>query len=109
MQEGKVYRNSILVGIIVKHDNETYSFKYENDYLENNSPFAVCLAMPTRDEPYVSNNLFPFFFGLLSEGAIKDLQCEKYRLDKNDDFSRLLKTSSSTIGSITIKEIKSEQ
>jgi len=104
MQQGKVYRNGTLAGIITKHDNENYSFEYDSNY----NSFPICLAMPLTKEPYISNNLFPFFYSLLSEGTIKDLQCQQLRIDKHDDFSRLLKTSSSLVGSITISEVLDE-
>ena len=48
--------------------------------------------------------LFPFFYGLLSEGINKDIQCRLYKIDENDDFTRLLLTArEDTIGSITVK------
>jgi len=101
MQQGKVFRNDIFAGLITKHDDETYSFKYGDTY----TSFQICLAMPLSKEPYVSKHLFPFFYSLLSEGAIRDLQCQEFRIDRDDDFSRLLKTSSSLIGSISIIEV----
>ena len=49
--------------------------------------------------------LFPFFYNLLAEGKLKDIQCKELRIDKDDDFSRLiLTTKENTIGSITIQK-----
>jgi serine/threonine-protein kinase HipA len=52
--------------------------------------------------------LFPFFSGLLAEGNLKDLQCRLYRIDPNDDFTRLLKTTRyDVIGAVTVEEVVS--
>jgi len=104
MQQGKVYRNGVFAGILTKQDDESYMFRYDENY----NSFPICLAMPPSKKPYISKHLFPFFFSLLSEGSIKELQCLKYKLDKDDDFSRLLKTSSSLVGSIMIEEVSDE-
>ena len=54
---------------------------------------------------YYSSNLFPFFYNLLAEGKLKDIQCKELRIDISDDFSRLLLTTKeNTIGSITIEK-----
>jgi serine/threonine-protein kinase HipA len=55
---------------------------------------------------FQSTYLFPFFFGLLSEGINKEIQCKAYQIDEKDEFTRLLKTAKNdTIGAITVKEI----
>jgi HipA-like protein len=61
-----------------------------------------------RREEYNSPVLFPFFSGLLAEGNLKDLQCRLYRIDPNDDFTRLLKTTRyDLIGAVTVEEVVS--
>jgi len=41
---------------------------------------------------------------LLSEGINKEIQCRLYKVDENDDFTRLLLTTRhDSIGSITVK------
>ena len=53
--------------------------------------------------------MFAFFFNMLAEGSMKDLQCKQLKIDKDDNFSRLLKTTNmNTIGSITLEEIINE-
>jgi len=105
MQSGKVYRNKTMAGIISITDNGKYLFQYEQDYLNEPNSKSVSVNLPLQEEAFESEYLFPFFYNILSEGALKDLQCEKYKIDKDDDFSRLLKTTKeNTIGSITIEE-----
>ena len=53
--------------------------------------------------------MFAFFFNMLAEGSMKDLQCKQLRIDNEDNFSRLLKTTNmNTIGSITLEEVVNE-
>lgn len=105
MQEGKVYRNNIFVGIIFKTNNNEYIFKYDKEYLDDKISKAISLTLPLQEEEFISKHLFSFFYNLLAEGKLKDIQCKELRIDKDDDFSRLiLTTKDNTIGSVTIKE-----
>jgi len=52
---------------------------------------------------------FSFFFNLLAEGTMKEMQCRELKIDPEDHFTRLIKTTEfNTIGSITLKEITHE-
>ena len=65
----------------------------------------MSLTLPLRSEPYDSAPVFPFFSGLLAEGNLKELQCRLHRIDPDDDFTRLLKTTQhDVIGAVTIEE-----
>ena len=64
----------------------------------------ISLSLPKSKQVYSSNNLFPFFYGLLSEGVNKDKQCKSFKIDEKDYFKRLLMfAGEDTIGAITIK------
>ncbi len=106
MQKGNVYRNDVLVGTIVKNEENEYRFTYDSDYLKTNGAMGISVNFPLQEEPFVSNRLFSFFFNMLSEGNIKEIQCRDLKIDPDDNFSRLLKTAhSNTIGSVTVKEV----
>ncbi len=106
MQIGKVYRNNKFVGLIKRDKDNKYYFKYDKSYLNSDNAKSISINLKLREEEYVSDYLFSFFSNMLCEGDMKDLQCKQLRLDKDDDFSRLLKTAKeNTIGSITIKEV----
>ena len=102
---GIVYNNGRVAGRIERREKE-YVFTYDTAYLADASSPSISLAFPKSCREYRSPVLFPFFFGLLAEGANKQLQCAALKIDENDHFTRLLKTaaSESTIGAITIKE-----
>jgi serine/threonine-protein kinase HipA len=70
----------------------------------------ISVGLPLRHEEYLSHILFPFFANMLAEGGAKTIQCRALRIDENDLFTRLLKTTASnTIGSITIKELRDSE
>jgi len=105
MQRGEVYRNERFVGIVSK-ENGQYQFIYNQDYLNDPLALPISVGLSLQEEGYVSPVLFPFFANMLAEGSAKTIQCKALRIDENDLFTRLLKTTASnTIGSITIKEV----
>ena len=104
-RSGRVYRRGMLAGRIEELPDAGYRFTYDTGYLASAEPKPVSLTLPLQVEPIVSPTLFPFFYGLLAEGNLKAMQCQKLKLDKNDHFGRLLKTAGSdTIGDVTVVE-----
>jgi len=103
-RNGKVYCSKTLAGRIGEV-SDGYRFTYDAGYLASPGTRPVSLTLPKRPEPFTSRVLFPFFFGLLAEGILKDTQCRKLKLDENDHFGRLLKTAhSDTVGAVTVVE-----
>ena len=101
---GIVYNNGIEAGTIEKDDNGNYLFRYNEDYFQNMAYPPISLTLPKTQREYRSDTLFSFFYGLLSEGVNKDIQCRLYKIDEDDDFTRLLLTARyDTIGAITVK------
>lgn len=99
----KVFYNENYVGTLSKVDGE-YFFQYDDKYLQTDYP-AISLSLPKQKEIFRSKMLFPFFYGLLSEGENKELQCRKLKIDENDFFSLLLKTAfEDTIGGVRVVE-----
>ena len=103
-RSGKVFCGGHLAGRIEELP-DGHRFTYDAEYLASPETHAISLTLPMRSEPFTSAVLFPFFFGLLAEGILKDTQCRKLKLDENDHFGRLLKTAhSDTIGDVTVVE-----
>lgn len=103
-RKGTVFCGGTLAG----HIEETpagFRVTYDSGYLAAPGTRAISLTLPKRTEPYTSKVLFPFFFGLLAEGILKETQCRELKLDENDHFGRLLKTAhNDTIGAVTVVE-----
>lgn len=105
-KKAEVYNNGVLAGVIEKTDPGMYVFTYDDGYFGDPETSGISLTLPKTKQAYSSSTLFPFFFGLLSEGVNKQTQCRLLKIDEKDHFSLLLKTANTdTIGSITIKEL----
>ena len=101
---GIVYNNELVAGIIEKDSTDSYVFRYDDKYFVNPANPPISLTLAKNRQEYHSNKMFPFFYGLLSEGVNKDIQCRLFKIDENDDFTRLLLTTRyDTIGAITVK------
>jgi HipA-like protein len=106
MSRGKIYVDGIPAGILEKRDGEFY-FTYDDDYFTDQSKPSVSLTLIKSQKEYNSKVLFPFFYGLLAEGELKEIQCRTLKIDENDHFTRLLKTAGKdVIGSVTVEEIE---
>ena len=109
MQEAKVYRNGEEIGLLQKDDARLYLFQYTPYYLQSEDALSISVHFPLQEEVFSSETLFPFFFNLLAEGAMKEMQCRELKIDPEDHFTRLIKTTEfNTIGSITLREIRDE-
>jgi HipA-like protein len=105
--KGSVYNNGILAGHLQKNEAGQYIFTYDDAYLTGNENPSISLTLPKTQKEYHSDELFSFFFGLLPEGVNKVIQCRQFKIDENDDWTLLLKTTGdATIGSITIKQLE---
>jgi len=101
-----VYNNGILAGILEKQLDGAYSFEYDEVYLQNDKNLSISLTLPRSIIKHQSEKLFAFFYGLLSEGVNKNIQCRLLKIDENDHFGRLLLTAQEdNIGSITVKPL----
>ena len=83
--------------------DDGFEFGYDAAYLSQSQAQPVSLTLPLRPEPYRSQMVLPFFFGLLAEGALAETQCRSLRIDERDTFGRLLATCRDTIGAVTVE------
>lgn len=110
MSRALVYMHEQEAGELARLADNTFSFVYAPAYLAASNARPVSLTLPLRAEPYLAPDLFPFFYGLLSEGSAKDIQCRALKIDPNDAFTRLIKTShSDTIGAVTVREVVKDE
>jgi serine/threonine-protein kinase HipA len=104
-RRARVLQNGRQTGIL-EQTVAGYRFVYDTEFLAEPTAKAVSLTLPLQRAPYESVALFPFFVGLLAEGQLKEMQCRFYKIDPNDDFTRLVKTTADdVIGAITVEEL----
>ena len=106
-KKAKVYFNGRYAGMLEELEGKKsriYRFAYDRKYLADPATPPVSLTLPKQEEPYLSPVLFPFFYGLLAEGRIKELQCRMLKIDENDHFERLINTAGDdSIGTVTVR------
>lgn len=104
MRQLAIYRNNILAGILTEENRQNYRFEYDDKYFLSSDNQAISLTFPKTQRAFQSTFLFPFFYNMLSEGVNRKLQCLLLKIDENDNFGLLAKTSQfDTIGAITVK------
>lgn len=104
--KARVYFKQQLAGILEKNDSGYY-FQYDEEYLSNSKTKSISLSLPKTKMNFHSNQLFPFFHGLLTEGFTTKIQSRKLKIDEKDYFTRLIKTANiDTIGCVTIEELE---
>lgn len=102
MRRAKVYNHGRLAGVLEELDDGTFLFQYDSSYLADPDTSAVSLTLPKRAEAYRSDELFAFFYGLLSEGSTRRMQSQLLRIDEDDAFGLLAATARDAIGSVTL-------
>jgi len=108
MRKLAVYRNKEYAGTLTEESRDSYIFRYDNAYFDNNNKPAISLTLPKSQQEYRSKVLFPFFFNMLSEGVNRQLQSRLLKIDEKDDFGLLAATARyDTVGAVTVKLIES--
>ncbi len=101
-----VYYNDILAGYLLQN-SRGYVFFYNSEYAASRNP-SIALNMPKKKRLFRLPYLFPFFQGLLPEGANKAFYCECFGIKSTDKFAMLLTLANhETIGAVTVREKKS--
>ncbi|WP_335964641.1 HipA N-terminal domain-containing protein [Galbibacter sp. PAP.153] len=101
MRQGEIWVNNQLAGILTEDDNG-YHFSYQEKYLEQDNAIAVSLTLPLQKEPFHSENLFPFFDGLIPEGWLLDIAHKNWKINPRDRMGLLLTTCRDCIGNISV-------
>jgi len=100
-----VYVRNTFAGALRETD-AGYAFAYDPAYLAMPGASAVSLTLPTREEPYTSKTLFPFFDGLIPEGWLLDVVSRNWKLDRGDRFGLLLVACRDCVGDVSIREAR---
>lgn len=101
MRQGEIWVNNQLAGILTEDDNG-YHFSYQEKYLERDNATPVSLTLPLQKEPFHSENLLPFFDGLIPEGWLLNIVHKNWKINPRDRMGLLLTTCRDCIGNISV-------
>ena len=107
MRKAKVLFKNEEAGILIQHDDGTFSFRYHENWIGNNDRHSISLTLPKTEKEFHSKHLFPFFYNMLPEGSNKQVVCKLNRID-NEDYFGLLMTSAKhdSIGAVRIVKLE---
>jgi len=106
MRQAKILYKNIEAGLLIQHDNGSFTFRYNNTWMNDTNKPAISLTLPKLKQEYHSEFLFPFFYNMLPEGSNKQVVCKYNRIDKSDYFGLLITTAKSdNIGAIKVVKI----
>lgn len=101
MRQAAIYYQNRLAGIITE-DEEGYTFRYEDEYLNDENSKPVSLTLPLQNQAYESKILFPFFDGLIPEGWLLNIAVNNWKINPGDRFGLLLTLCKDCIGCVSI-------
>jgi serine/threonine-protein kinase HipA len=96
------YKDTSVVGTLIKTDEENYVFCYAVSWLESRAQQPLSLTLPLRAEPFSSEATKAFFANLLPEGQIRDHYASKFRVSPDDDFALLAQLAGDCAGAIVL-------
>ena len=108
MKQGNVYYKNILAGTI-REDEDGFTFQYDSEYLRRDDVQPVSLTLPLREEPYMSQVIFPFFDGLIPEGWLLDIATKSWKINERDRMGLLLACCSDCIGAVSVEQINDDE
>ena len=104
MRQGEIWVNNELAGILTEDEN-SYNYCYKAEYLKSKEVSAISLTLPLQEEIFYSENLFPFFDGLIPEGWLLDIAHKNWKINPRDRMGLLLATCRDCIGNISVVSI----
>ena len=101
MKKAKVYMHDKAAGELVEDENG-FSFRYLDEYLDSEGALPISLTMPLRHEKYRDKVLFPFFDGLIPEGWLLNIAENNWKINQRDRMSLLLACCKDCIGAVSV-------
>jgi serine/threonine-protein kinase HipA len=107
MRKAKILYKNEEAGMLIQHDNGSFTFKYTSSWTSDTSKPPISLTLPKSQHEHHSDFLFPFFYNMLPEGSNKQIVCKLNKLDLTDYFGILLTTAKNdNIGAIKVVKIE---
>ena len=107
MRQAKILYKNMEAGILIQHDDGSFTFRYNDSWLNDTSKPNISLTLPKQNKEYHSKFLFSFFYNMLPEGSNKQVVCKHNRIDKSDYFGLLVTTAKNdNIGAVRVIKIE---
>ena len=106
MRSANVFLFDRLAGRLVETADGQCQFSYDDGYMKEPGAEPISPTMPFQAEPYWSDEMLPFFDGLIPEGWLLDIAEETWKLNPRDRFGLLLACCRSCIGAVSVREVE---
>ena len=106
MRKAEVFLFERLAGRIVETDDGRCELAYDVDYMKEPDAEPVSPTMPFQEEPYWSDEMLPFFDGLIPEGWLLEIAEDTWKINPRDRFGLLLACCRSCIGAVGVREVE---
>ncbi len=70
MRKAKILYKNQDAGMLIQHDDGSFTFKYDNSWISDETKPAISLTLPKTQQEYHSGFLFPFFLTCYRRGQI---------------------------------------
>ena len=102
MRKARILVHGIEAGVLEQLLDGKYTFTYQAGY----QGAAVSLTMPLKNTIYEFDTFPPFFEGLLPEGLMLEALLRKYKIDKHDYLSQLIRVGQDLVGAVTVEALE---
>lgn len=106
MRQAKIYYQDDLAGILVETNDGEYEFTYDKEYVRSFPDRFLTFTIPVSEKRYRSNQLFPFFEGLIPEGWLLEIASKNWKINRNDRMGLLLACCRNCIGAVSVVPIE---
>jgi HipA N-terminal domain len=107
MRQARILYKDEEAGILIQHDDGSFTFRYHTRWMEDNSKPAISLTFPKTEQECHSKFLFSFFYNMLPEGSNKQVVCKYSRIDQDDYFGLLMASAKNdSIGAVRVINIE---
>lgn len=105
MRQAKILYNNLFCGLLTETDDGTFTFQYDEDYVNRHPSQFITFTMPVRNKEYKDKRLFAFFEGLIPEGWLLNIASKNWKINRNDRMGLLLACCQNCIGAVSVQPI----
>ncbi len=102
MRKADIFFQKQKAGLLTEDDN-SYSFLYNEGYLQSDQPAPVSLTLPLGSTPQFSRFLFPAFDGLIPEGWLLSIAEKNWKINSRDRMGLLMVCCRDCIGALSVR------